>query len=395
MKKIIIVNNNMKVGGVQKSLYNLLWSIDTKSKYKVTLLLFSKTGEYTDKLPPDVEIIECKGAFRYLGKSQGEFKNSLKDTLIRGLLVVISRIFGNKVAFDLLVKAEPKLKENFDCAISFFHNGRRKAFYGGVQDYVLGCINADKKIAFLHGDYISCGAHHSENDAMMKKFDVIASCSDGCRRVFEKALPELKDRSVTVRNCHRFDEITALSDNEPVEYNQSEVNVITVSRLAHEKGIDRAINAVAEANKAGIAVKLHIVGGGPMYSSLVDLVKELGIEDKVVFYKEQSNPFRYMKNADLFVLSSYHEAAPMVIDEARCLGLPMLTTATTSSQEMVTDEGCGWVCENDREAFEKMFLKLVSNKNELVQLKKKLIGKGADNKEALFQFDSLFNTDKK
>ena len=40
MKKLIIVNNNMKIGGVQKSLTNLLHSIH--GRYDITLLLFSK-----------------------------------------------------------------------------------------------------------------------------------------------------------------------------------------------------------------------------------------------------------------------------------------------------------------------------------------------------------------
>ena len=65
MKKIIIVNNNMDVGGVQKSLYNLLWQIH--DRYDVTLCLFSATGQYMDQLPQDIKILEVKGPFRYLG----------------------------------------------------------------------------------------------------------------------------------------------------------------------------------------------------------------------------------------------------------------------------------------------------------------------------------------
>ena len=49
MKKILIVNNNMKVGGVQKSLYNLLWSLE--GQYEITLCLFRATGAYLDQLP--------------------------------------------------------------------------------------------------------------------------------------------------------------------------------------------------------------------------------------------------------------------------------------------------------------------------------------------------------
>ena len=47
MKKLLIVNNNMKVGGVQKSLCNLLWSLDP-AEYHVSLLLFSKSESYFD-----------------------------------------------------------------------------------------------------------------------------------------------------------------------------------------------------------------------------------------------------------------------------------------------------------------------------------------------------------
>ena len=74
MKKIIIVNNNMKVGGVQKSLYNLLWEIH--DQYDVTLLLFKQTGVYADQLPENVKVLECRSLFRLLGVSQGECAGS-------------------------------------------------------------------------------------------------------------------------------------------------------------------------------------------------------------------------------------------------------------------------------------------------------------------------------
>jgi hypothetical protein len=70
MKKILIVNNNLKVGGVQKALYNLLWEIE--GKYDITLCLFSENGEYADKLPPSVKVVKVRGLYRYLGLSQGE-----------------------------------------------------------------------------------------------------------------------------------------------------------------------------------------------------------------------------------------------------------------------------------------------------------------------------------
>ncbi len=385
MKKILIINNNMKVGGVQKSLYNLLW--ETEGEYDVTLCLFKKVGEYAEKLPPSVKIVEVRGSFRYLGMSQGECKGL--DVLKRGMLAVFCRAFGRKKTLRLIKCRQPELEDRYDCAISYLHNGRAKAFYGGAQDFALNCVNADKKIAFLHCDYRNCGADNPENNHDMERFDMIAACSDGCRTAFESVLPALKEKCVTVRNCHRFDEIRAMAEEDPVNYDENYVNVLIVARLSHEKGIDRALTAVAEALKNGVAVRLHSVGGGAMRGELRELAERLGITDSVFFYGEQGNPYRYMKNADLLLLSSYHEAAPMVIDEARSLALPVLTTATTSSRDMVTDMGCGFVCDNSQQALNEALLRVASDKFELAAIKERLKKTAADNITAIEQFRGL------
>ena len=109
----------------------------------------------------------------------------------------------------------------------------------------------------------------------------------------------------------------------------------------------------------------------------------------MLFYGEQSNPYRYMKNADLLVLSSYHEAAPMVIDEARCLGLPVLTTQTTSAQDMVAERGCGFVCENSKEGIAEALCRIAADRTALNTLRRTLENSPADNRRGLEQFDAL------
>lgn len=389
MKKIIIVNNNMRVGGVQKSLYNLLWTLNDEEQYDITLLLFSKTGAYIESLPNNINIISCGGSFRYMGESQKHFGSNIKDAVIRGFLATVSRIFGRATAIRLMLLRQPALKGNYDCAISFLHNGKPNSFYGGVQDYVLNCINAEKKIAFLHCDYRKSGSDNANNNRMMVKFDKIAACSDGCRKAFLSVLGELKEKCVTVKNCHLFEEIKEMANEDPLDYDNTCINVITVARLSSEKGIERSIRAVAEAIARGCNVRFHIVGGGPKYGELVSFADEIGVYANVIFYGEQSNPYRYMKNADLLLLSSYHEAAPMVIDEARCLGIPVLTTETTSSEEMVTDVKCGWVCDNTQDALNEALCKIVSDIDSLFAMKNKLQNEEVNNEKAIAQFNKL------
>lgn len=385
MKKIIIVNNNMKVGGVQKSLYNLLWSIH--GEYEITLLLFRAVGEYIHCLPADVKVLEADSLFRYLGMSQGECGGM--DALKRGALTVLCRVFGRGRVMKLLLASQKRVPGEYDCAVAFLQNGNNKNFYGGVQDFVLDRITAKRKAAFLHCDYRNCGANHPMNNQLISRFDQIAACSDGCRAAFVSVLPELETKCVTVNNCHRFDEIHALASEDPVEYERGCRNIVMVSRLAHEKGIERALEAAAYAAGKGIPAALHIVGSGPRETFLREKAAELKITDAVHFYGEQSNPYRYMKKADLFLLSSYHEASPLVIDEAAGLGLPVLTTETTSSEDMVTRRGCGWVCENTQEALNEMLTKVLGNPDMLHTVGAYLGGTVMDNALALEQFAKM------
>ena len=385
MKKILIVNNNMKVGGVQKSLYNLLWEIH--GRYAVTLLLFQPVGAYLDHLPPDVRVISSRGPMSQLGLSQGECHGA--DTLKRGALAALCKTVGRPTTLKLMLAGEKALEEEYDCAISFLHEGGRKSFYGGVQAFVLHKVRAKKKIAFLHCDYRSCGANFRENNRDMEKFDRIAACSDGCAAAFCQSLPRLTGKCVTVRNFHRFDEIRALAAQGPAAYDPCRRNVVMVARLAHEKGLERALRATAHALSRDIPVTLHLVGGGPMEGKLRALAAELGIGAQVRFHGEQTNPYRFMAGAELFLLTSFHEAAPMVIEEARCLGLPTLTVQTTSSHEMVTREGCGWVCANNQQALNEALCRVLEDRTGLEALGERLKTRVNDNTRAAAQFAAL------
>lgn len=385
MKKLLIVNNNMKIGGVQKSLYNLLWNIH--EEYEISLYLFQKEGEYLSSLPSDVRVLEDHSLFSLLGCSQGECRGLRRWT--RGLLVLLTRTFGRHRVMKLLLLSKKTIKEEYDCAISFLHNGLPKQFYGGVQDFVLDRVKAGKKIAFLHCDYATCGAHERHNDRLMERFHAVAACSAGCRAAFVSALPHLAERCTVVHNFHRYDEIVALSAQNPKTYESGFLHLLMVCRMAYEKGVERAISAVKQAKDAGFLLKLHLVGDGAMTQKWKQLCKQEKLEDTVCFHGEQSNPYAYMKNADLFLISSLHEAAPMVIEEAAALALPVLSVRTTSAEEMVAQKGRGWVCDNTDEALTAELLHLLAMPQLLTECRASLQKMSNMNDLARREFTSL------
>ena len=64
-KKLLIANNNMRIGGVQKALTAMLPL--AALRYDITLLLFDARGELLGEVPENVKIVPVRGAFRLVG----------------------------------------------------------------------------------------------------------------------------------------------------------------------------------------------------------------------------------------------------------------------------------------------------------------------------------------
>lgn len=382
-KKLLIVCNNLHVGGVQKALVNLLWNI--RGRYDVTLLLFYKGGALLKELPPGVRIIAADSAYRYLGMHRKD-AHSLKDRFMRSVFAAITRVFGRKYAVALMSLGQKTLK-GYDLAISYLHNSGNKMFYGGCNDFVLRHVSAQKKITFLHGDYLLCGADTCENAKQYARFDSVAACSQGCAASFLQVHPEMTEKVIVVPNCHRFEDIQTKADAMPVELSENNINIVTVARLGKEKGVERALRVLARMGQEKENLHYYIIGDGVQMPYIQQIIKEEKLDSTVTLCGMMENPYGYIKAADLLLIPSYSEAAPLVIAEAACLGTPILSTETSSAREMIEQTGYGWVCENSEAAMQKALAVLLADATVLYKNKNALIQKGMDNKNAISQFE--------
>lgn len=95
MKKILIVNNNLDMGGIQKSLVNLLNEV--QGKYNITLLLFSKSGALLKDVPDRVNIITPNHCYRMLGMTKDELKGHPLLFFWKFLLMKYAGFFQDEV----------------------------------------------------------------------------------------------------------------------------------------------------------------------------------------------------------------------------------------------------------------------------------------------------------
>ncbi|MDT8284826.1 MAG: glycosyltransferase, partial [Thermovirgaceae bacterium] len=85
--------------------------------------------------------------------------------------------------------------------------------------------------------------------------------------------------------------------------------------------------------------KLFIMGGGRQKERLETLAKTLQIDGDVEFAGFMSNPFPYLSNSDLYILSSRYEGFGMALLEALALGIPSVATDCPSGPREILQEG--------------------------------------------------------
>lgn len=378
MKKILIVNNNMHIGGIQKALLNLLDEI--KGKYDVTLLLFCKIGELSESIPKEIKVKEPGKRLRILGMTHAEAKADGIFTLIRrSFWTVLTRIFKTRVTFNLLTRL-CSLGE-YDCAVAFMQNGDESVFYGGCAELVLNSVKSENKVCFIHCDFLNYGGNNRYNRETLKKFDKVAAVSESVGKKLLKAVPELCDKLCVVHNCVNYKEIEILKNEYNPDYSDC-INLFTAARLHREKGILRMIPIFKHIKDKGIDFVWRIAGDGPERNEAAAMIKEYGLENEIKLLGNLVNPYPHFYRSDIVLVPSYDEAAPMVFSEAEALGTRVFTTDTTSAAEMVGDSG--WVCANSDEEIEKALADVLES-----YTKSKLPITKKDNRTAVEEFEKM------
>src|SRR5690606_18318108 len=124
-----------------------------------------------------------------------------------------------------------------------------------------------------------------------------------------------------------------------------EVAIVTVARLAPEKGLGFALAAVAALRRArpGSKLRYRIIGDGPLSAELRAQAHRLELDGVVEFVgpQAQAGVRAALLRADIFLLPSLQEALPVAIMEAMAAALPVVATDVGGVAELVRDGETG------------------------------------------------------
>lgn len=184
-----------------------------------------------------------------------------------------------------------------------------------------------------------------------RRADRVVALSEGVRCDMIRRYHLRPENVLRIYNPVDLDRIRCLAqhelDRDPPENEgggNGRFRIVACGRLVRQKGFDLLLRAVTGIGAPGVHVT--ILGEGEERTKLQALARELGIEDRVLMPGFQDNPYRWFRDADLFVLSSRWEGFGHVVVEAMACGVPVLATRCPSGpDEIIADGRDGVLCE--------------------------------------------------
>jgi glycosyltransferase involved in cell wall biosynthesis len=278
----------------------------------------------------------------------------------------------------------------YDAAISFAHDKWIGGFYGGCNDFVNKKVRAGRKIAWIHNDPTRLGFTEDICEKTYKGFDRIVCVSQACKEKIDEIAPGLMNRSAVVYNMFGIDEIRHKSvECNPYDYEG--FKIVTVARMFNlQKRIDRAVECCKMLKNQGISgFRWYIVGDGQDFKWLRGKVAEEGLQDIIVFTGYKSNPYPYMRLADVLVLTSEYEAHGMVLTESIIAGTPVIVTGYREAGEFVKDTLNGIITANSTEGVYAAVKDVLLNKDKLDTFREYIANQELSNDAAIEQFWSV------
>ncbi|MDQ1000336.1 glycosyltransferase involved in cell wall biosynthesis [Neobacillus niacini] len=369
-KKILFVTYDLGVDGASKSLINILEQIDY-DRYDVDLFLCLQRGMFMKFIPEKVNVLPT---IKILSALTMPIKSSLISLLKqKHFTLFFPRLrypINYKFKMSLANAAQqvwsafseyvPPIENRYDAVISY-------------QDHWIKYFMAEKtksnvKIAWNHCNLSKTEININVESKYISLIDHWVTISDECRHVLESMFPDSKQKIKVIENIispsvirHMAHQVNAFSDD-----NFKGKRIVTLGRLAHEKGIDIAIKACNLVVKAGYDIRWYVIGDGPQREEIEKLIKKYNLEDRFILLGINSNPYPYVAAADIYVQPSRTEGKSIAIEEAKALSKPIIVTNYQTVYDQIKHKKTGVIVPISEDGIAKG-IKEVLNKPELTK----------------------------
>lgn len=197
---------------------------------------------------------------------------------------------------------------------------------GTPTHYVAAKVQALRKYAWVNANYELAGHNKKFDKEYYEVYDKIICVSNELARLFGNVFPEYVDKLNVILDIKNPDLILNMAQ-EPVKLPKlAQVIIVTAGRYTPEKNYLLALETAVELKRRGLDFVWYAIGEGSERPQLEQKIKEYGMEEKFILLGAKSNPYPYMKAADIYVQTSRFEGYCLTLAEARMLNKLCVTT---------------------------------------------------------------------
>ena len=330
-KKLLFVCYGLGIGGIERCLVNLL-NILPEDEFDVDLLVLNPEYALKDQIRRKVNFLD---AFSYIYNTEFTMREIRRRGGLwkhrRMLLPYFDHRVRIKLGLPLWTTFRP-LEKHYDVAVAYSQNGL-------APYYVADKVTANRKVLWYHnGAYEKKGKDYARDQQYYPRFDYVVAVSRYCAQMLREKFPCLEGKITVLRNiCDREHVLRGSEAFIPEGFSADAAQIVTVGRLAREKGPDLALEACRLLREEGRKIVWHWVGDGPMMKTIRAQAAQMGLGDCFRLEGDQVNPYPFMKYAKIYVQPSRYEAYSTTVTEARVLAKPIVTTAVGGMEDQLTD----------------------------------------------------------
>ena len=333
-KELIIYFSKFSIGGMERSLVEFLKNSNLSKNYNITLYVgYSLENSYLEesKKYANVKLI-CMGKWNIFAK--------IKTFLIMEFTYL-----------KYLIK-----NPNYSVSICYPHQHKILA--------KLARISSKNNIIFIHADLVNSRTSKEQNKLLKKmkfdKFAKIACVSEKAKESFLKLVPDYKGKTYIINNYVDGKYIIEKSNEIIDDYEFKGKTFINISRQVDKtKQISMILKATKLLNQEGYKFNLILVGNGIDHNNYKEFIKNNNLTN-VDAIGSRLNPYKYLKKSSFLLLTSKSEGYGMVLDEARVLNIPIIST-NVGNAKTVIEEGYGLLAEMSIEGIYKSMKEFLDN----------------------------------
>lgn len=346
-KKLIFIAQALWIGGIESALVNLLNRLDYE-QYDVTCLILRDYQDMADRLPKQCRLLvadrdrqvsfsEPYANLRMYHLTE-EPQTTSKPRRAAWKLLRFGLRGVEMDRYAAYIKKQLK-DEHFDTCMIYSDR---------CAEVAVKAVNADRFLMYYHHGAMR---HEFHDDYGYRKSDKVIVVSESLAQKLREYRPKYADKIIAIHNLVDVEGVREKSLAQPeTVFPKDAFNIVSCGRVAVEKGLDLAAEACCALIKDGMTdLRWWIVGGGPKEEELKQQVRQLGIDEHVHFLGMQTNPYPYIRMADLYIQPSRFEGHSVTIMEARMLAKPILATHA-AAHEQIEDGVTGALCETDAAA---------------------------------------------